>query len=229
MNGKNKIPQTIKIPVYDKGGILVEERDIPAASLGGRIYRDVLRQAVVTYEANRRSGTAKTKTRAEVSYSGKKPWPQKGTGNARAGSRSSPIWVGGGVAHGPKVRDYSRKLNRKMRKRALASALLGKAVDGEIKLIGSIETESGKTRDVASVLTKMGVLRTFMIVTPAHDGQLWKCTRNIRGASMKTAGELNAYEVLRSRDLVFFEEAFGIVLENLSELSAGGVETVEVG
>ncbi len=229
MNRYNNIPETVRIPVYNMGGETVETLDLPVSLFGGKIYADLLRQAVITHEANRRAGTAKTKTRREVAYGGAKPWPQKGTGNARAGSRGSPVWVGGGVAHGPKVRDYSKKLNRKMRKRALASAILGKALDGEVKLIDAFEPASHKTRDVVRILENLGVERSFMIVTPRHDPLLWRCTRNIRGASMMAACELNAYAVLKAREVVFVREAFDAAVDGCAGAAGEGAETVEAG
>lgn len=225
MNKYNNIPGAVGIPAYDTDGEASGEVELPVSRLGGKIYRDALRQAVITYEANRRSGTAKTRTRAEVSYSGIKPWPQKGTGRARAGSRGSPIWVGGGVAHGPRPRDYSMKLNKKMKKRALASALLGKALDGELKLIDRIVPEPARTGTVARLLERLGVRRSFMIVVPEHDPVLWRCTRNIAGASMRTAAELNPYEVLKARDLIFFRDAFDITVERLTEVSVKETDT----
>jgi len=220
MERYNDIPETVRIPQYDMGGEVLEEVELDTSMLGGRIHRGLLHQAVVTYEANKRSGNAKAKSRGEVAYSGAKPWPQKGTGRARAGNRGSTIWVGGGVAHGPKVRDYSKKLNKKMKKRALASALLGKVIDSEVKLIGSIDLESQKTREVAGMLDNLGVNRSFMIVTLEHEPLLWRCTRNIPGASMNTSAELNAYKILGARDLIFFRNAFDSLLDRLSGAGA---------
>ncbi len=231
-NNKKQIPEIVSLPLFSMNGELVEEVELNTAQLGGRICRDVLRQAIITYEANKRSGTAKTKTRKEVAYGGSKPWPQKGTGRARAGTRSSPIWVGGGIIHGPKVRDYTKKLNKKMKKRALASALLGKAVDEEIKLIDKFELEQGKTSEMANFLKNIGVQRSFLIVVPEHDSLLWRCTRNIPGAAMKAAYEINPYLLLKARHVIFVKEALDLVLDNLAILQnediSENAETVEV-
>ncbi len=120
----------IKAPVYSMAGQLLEQIEVDESRFGGTIHRDVLRQSIIAYEANQRVGTAKTKTRAEVKYSGRKPWRQKHMGRARAGTRASPLWVGGGVTHGPVPRDHSQKLNKKMRRMALGSAILAKLQDG---------------------------------------------------------------------------------------------------
>ncbi len=197
----------IQVPVYNMEGELLSHVELDEAVLGGKVNWDVLRQAVIAYEANRRQGTAKTKTRGEVSYSDRKPWPQKHTGRARAGSRASPIWVGGGVVHGPRPRHYFQKLNRKMRCKALASALLAKLQAGQVKVLDSLQLREPKTRQVARILKNLRVERSFLVVVPAYDELLWRCTQNIRGAAMSSARELNAYEVLRAHELVFTREA----------------------
>jgi len=202
----------IKVPVYSMDGKLLEELEVDEAVLGGKVCADVLRQAILTYEANQRAGTAKTKTRAEKAYSGRKPWRQKHTGHARAGSRASPIWVGGGKAHGPVPRDYSQKLNKKMRQKALASALLAKLQDAEVKILDKLELPEAKTKEMVRVLSNIGVERTFLLVVAQNDPALWRCTRNIAGAAMTPAGELNPYELVRARTVVFTREAFDSTL-----------------
>src|SRR6056297_2122124 len=111
----------LDIPIYSASGEKTDQVEVEESLFGGRIHKELLRQAVLTYEANQRVGTAKVKTRREVAGSGQKPWPQKGTGRARAGSRQSPLWVGGGIAFGPQPRDYSYKLPRKVKRAALKS------------------------------------------------------------------------------------------------------------
>jgi large subunit ribosomal protein L4 len=221
----------IQVPLYNMDGELLEELQMDEARLGGEVRREVLRQAVLTYEANQRSGNAKTKTRSETSYSNAKPWPQKHTGRARAGSRNSPIWVGGAVTFGPQPRDYSKKMNKKMRRRAVASALLGKLQSGEVKLLDNLELPQPKTREMASVLENLGVERTFLIVLPDHDKVLWRCTRNIPGSGMMAARELNAYRLLRPRDVIFTREAFDQTVKRLAQQCAATppqtVETTE--
>ena len=219
----------IKVPVHNMAGELIEELEVDEARLGGEVRPDVLRQAVLSYEANQRAGTAKTKDRSEVAYADNKPWPQKHTGRARAGTPASPVWVGGGVAFGPRPRDYSKKMNRKMRSRALASALLAKLLDGEVKVLDALELSEGKTSEMAGVLKNLGVDRTFLILLPQQDAQLWRCTRNIPGAGMKAVREANAYEIVRPRHVIFTREAFEQMLESLGQKTAGAADTTESG
>lgn len=202
----------IKVPVYNMEGKLLEELQIDEAVLGGRVSADVLRQSLVTHLANQRQGTHSTKTRAEVAFSDVKPWPQKHTGRARAGTRASPLWPGGGIMHGPKPRDYSKKLNKKMRRRALASALLAKMLDEQVKVLDRLELPEQKTKHAARVLKNLGVQRSFLLVVSQHDPALWRCTRNIVGAAMLPATELNAYEVMKAHLVLFTREAFDKLL-----------------
>lgn len=198
----------IEVPVYNMAGELVEKKSVDEAELGGEIARQVLRQAIIAHEANQRAGTASTKTRAELSYSNRKPWRQKHTGRARAGTRASPLWRGGGVVFGPKPRDYSQKLNKKMRRKAVASAILAKLQAGQVKVVDDLRLPQAKTAEVVGMLKALGVERTFLLVVPEHDPVVWRCTRNIPGSAVMTAAELNAYEVLRARDVVFAGDAF---------------------
>jgi len=217
----------LEIPIYNVSGEEGDRIEVDEALFGGRIHKEVLRQAVLTYEANQRVGTAKAKTRKEVAGSGQKPWPQKGTGNARAGSRQSPIWVGGGITHGPAPRDYSKKMNKKARRKALGSALLGKMRDGEVKVVENLELPQPKTRAMATILENLGVPRTFLIVVDDYDEVLWRCTRNIPGSAMMTVQELNAYQVLRPREVIFTKAAFDSLLERAEKITARTEESAE--
>ena len=140
----------ISVPVHSKDGDLVRQIEVEESLFGGEVNRDLLRQAIIAHEANQRAGTAKAKTRGEVAHSNKKPWRQKGTGRARSGSRNSPVWVGGGVAMGPKPRDYSQKLNKKMRRKSVrviglsedVGELIARVDDWSVtKLIGVIRAQ----------------------------------------------------------------------------------------
>jgi len=197
----------INVSVFNTAGQVLEQVQLDESVLGGQVRRVLVRQAVLAHEANQRAGTAKTKTRGEVSHPDRKPWPQKHTGRARAGTPNSPIWVGGGVAHGPVPRDYTQKLNKKMRRRAVQSALLAKLREGRVKIVDSLQLPRPKTKEVARILKGLGVERRFLLVLSQHDELLWRCTRNIPGAAVMTARELNAYEMLKARDLVFITRA----------------------
>jgi large subunit ribosomal protein L4 len=191
------------ITVYNMAGERVDQVTLDEATLGGEPNFDLIRQAIVTYEANKRVGTVKAQRIDEVRRTSAKPWRQKHTGRARQGDRRSPIWVGGGVAHGPLPRDYRKKMNKNMRRRALQSAFLAKAADGEVLVVDDIELQDKKTREVAAMLKNLGVERSFAIVLPEYDSELWRCTRNIPGAAMTRASDLNAYSMIRPRQVVF--------------------------
>ena len=203
----------ITVPLYNIEGMLLEEIEVDEARLGGSVNRDLLRQAILAFEANQRAGTAKAKGRGEVKHVDRKPWRQKGTGRARAGSRNSPLWRGGGVTFGPVPRDYTQKLNKKMRRGALRSALLAKLLDREVKLLDRLEPTEAKTREMARILRNLSVERTFLIVLPQHDAALWRCTRNILGAAVAVVGDLNPYQVVRARDVIILREAFDRLLD----------------
>ena len=195
------------IPVYSVAGQVVDHVTVDTAALGGKPNMALLRQALLMYEANKRVGTAKVKTRSTISGSGVKPRAQKHTGRARHGSRYSPIWVGGAVAHGPQPREYRQRMPRAARRKALSSAFLAKAVDGEVLAVDGLELPEAKTKAMAGVLKNLGATRTCLIVLPEHDAELWRCTRNIPGAAMLTYRELNAYDMIRPRRVVFARRA----------------------
>jgi len=168
----------------------------------------------VMYEANQRVGTACAKTRGEVRGTTKKPWRQKGTGRARAGTKKSPIWRGGGITHGPRPRDYSYSLPRKALRVALRTALLGKLRDGEVSFIDEIGLDAPRTREVAKALGALGATgRTTLVVLPEANEVAWKSGRNVRGTDVRVAAEVTAHDVLRYRTVVMVGEA----LERLKE------------
>jgi len=197
----------MQIPVYNMEGQLTDERAVDEAQLGGTPNYELIRQAVLTYEANRRVGCARTKTRAGVSRSRRKPFRQKGTGRARQGDSGSPVLVGGGRAHGARLRNFRMKISRKARGRALASAFLAKAMDEEIIALSELELQERKTRAMAAVLRRLGAKGTFLIVLPEYDADLWRLCRNIRGAAMMSCHELNTYELIRPSRVIFTVQA----------------------
>ena len=197
----------MEIPVYSIAGQVVDQLTVDECALGGKPNMELIRQAVLMYEANQRVGTAKAKTRSEVSGSGRKPWPQKHTGRARQGTRTSPIWVGGGVAFPPLPRDYRQKMNKKARRQALNSAFLAKALDGEVMVVDRLELPQMKTAAMAAVIKALGVERSFLVVLPQHSPELWRCTRNIRGAAMTAGSDLNVYGMIRPQRVIFTLEA----------------------
>ncbi len=201
----------LEIPMFDGNGSLLEKVPLSEESFGGKVRKVLLRDAIIMYEANRRHGTASTKTRGKVSGGGKKPWAQKHTGRARAGSVRSPLWRGGGVIFGPHPRDYSYSIPRKAKKVALYSAILAKLKDNEVVLINKLEFDCPSTKRMANLLESLGIKDSCLIIIPNKDEIIWKSSRNIYKLMVKVASDLNAYDVVRHKMLLITKDA----LDNL--------------
>lgn len=175
----------------------------------------LLYEAVKCHLANQRQGTAKTKSRTEVSGGGEKPFRQKGTGRARAGSNTSPIWVRGGKAHGARPRSYQTSLNRKARRHALAMALSDKASQKGVSVIEEISLSAPKTKEVASILKEMGIQKesVLLVIEDEKGTDVRRAGRNISRLRIMPIRELNAYEVLRCGRLVLTQKS----VEHLAE------------
>jgi len=167
----------------------------------------VLFEQVLAQLASRRRGTACTKTRGEVSGGGKKPWRQKGTGRARAGSVRSPLWRGGGTVFGPKPRSYAYRLPRKMRRVALRSALAQKARDGQLRVVDRLAFEEPKTKRLRQVLDGLGIAGSVMIVLAVRDRNVELSGRNLPGVLVTTVEGLNVYDILRHETLLVVQDA----------------------
>ncbi|MFP4055949.1 MAG: 50S ribosomal protein L4 [Candidatus Brocadiia bacterium] len=204
----------IELPVHNREGQTVGTVAIDEADFGGTVRHGLLRQVVLMYEANRRVGTASVRTRAEVRASGAKPWRQKGTGRARAGTRASPIWRGGGVTFGPKPRDYRQAVPRKAVRLATRSAYLARFRDGTT-VVDEMGVEGPRTREVAAVLRALGIGGDCLIAIESYDADLWKSARNIPGVAMKPVREVNAYDLLRHRQLLITRPALEALLQSL--------------
>jgi large subunit ribosomal protein L4 len=197
----------IEVPVLDMTGKSQGTIPVDEAKLGGKVHRRLLRDVVVMYEANQRVGTASVKTRREREGSGKKPYRQKGTGLARAGSLRSPIWRGGGRIHGPKPRDYSYQMPRAAKRLALQSAVLAKMQDGEVSVVDKLELAEAKTKQVATALKNMGIHETCLLVLPKPDANVWRSARNLPLVNVSTLSDLNAYDVLLPKKVLFTKDA----------------------
>lgn len=184
---------------------------LPEGGKGTQAVHDV----VVAHLANRRQGNASTKTMGDVSGSGKKPWRQKGTGRARAGSFQSPLWVGGGVVFGPKPRDFGRKLPRATKAVALRKALGERLKGGDVVLVDSLKLDSAKTRDLVGVLSALQVQGSLLLVCEGTDRNLRLASRNLPRVEMTTGSNLNTYQVLRYDKLLFTRPAFEQVEQRL--------------
>ena len=171
---------------------------------------------VVAYNAAQRSGTACTKTMGEVAGTGKKPWRQKGTGRARAGSFASPLWRGGGVVFGPKPRDFSKNVSGRTKQLALRKALSERLRAGDVLIVDDIKLESHKTKELLSALAGLPLNGTALIVTSTVDRNLSLASGNIAHVEVATSDSLNTYQVLRPNKLVFTRGAFEKIEERLS-------------
>jgi len=171
----------------------------------------LVQEAVVQYLANQRQGTAKAKTRAEVSGSGKKPWKQKGTGRARAGSIRSPLWRHGGVIFAPHQRDFSIAMPQKKKQRALLLALVAKQAKGEVVVVDAVDTTMSKTKVVAQWLKDRGFTGTTVLVMHAIDAAFLKACRNIPTLTLTTAAKLSVYDVLAHDKVVLHKDTVQII------------------
>lgn len=190
---------TMKTPAGTDAGSL----DLDANTFGIEPNVPVMHQVVTAQLAARRAGTQSTKTRAEVSGGGKKPWKQKGTGRARQGSTRSPNWVGGGIALGPKPRSYAQKTPKKMIKLALRSALSDRASEGHVIVVEDWNFETPSTKGAIAALKALGVEGRALIVLTRDDVEAWKSFRNIPSVHVLEAAELNTYDILVSDYVVF--------------------------
>lgn len=198
----------IELPVYNNEGNEIEKVSLDGERLGGKIHKTLLREAVIMYEANQRVGTASTKTKSEIAGGGRKPWIQKHTGRARAGSIRSPLWRHGGVVFGPKPRDYSYSIPKKAKKVALRSAFLSRFVDNEVIVVDRLDFDSPSTKKMAQLLDALNVNGSCLIVIPEKIETIWKSARNIPLIKVMTVLELNAYDVLKKDKVLMTKAAF---------------------
>jgi large subunit ribosomal protein L4 len=173
--------------------------------------------AVVAYRAAQRSGTACTKNVGEVAGSNKKPWRQKGTGRARAGSFQSPLWVGGGVVFGPKPRDFSKKISRKTKQLALRKALSERLKAGDVVVVDDLKFTSPKTKDFVGMVGKLNLTGSMLVVSEGIDKNLTLASRNVPNVVLATSDSLNTYDVLRPAKLLFTKGAFEKVESRLAK------------
>ena len=164
--------------------------------------------AVVAYRAARRMGTASTKNAGEVAGTNKKPWRQKGTGRARAGSFQSPLWVGGGVVFGPRPRDFAKKVNAKTKQLALRKALSERLKAGDVLVVDDIKLDSAKTKNFVGILSALDLTGSALIVSQTTDKNLALASRNVPNVALTTSESLNTYDVLHPDKLVFTKSAF---------------------
>ena len=202
-----------KLALYNMEGSEIGTIELSDAVFAHEINKVAMHQVVVNYLANQRQGTQSTKTRSEVRGGGIKPWRQKGTGRARQGSVRATQWIKGGIALGPKPRDYSYTVNKKLKKVALVSALSAKCADNEIIVVDNIALEEIKTKKIAEMLKNLKVESKALIVTNEKNDNVVKSARNIKGVTTTFMGSLNVYDILNSDVLVVTKDAVSKIEE----------------
>ncbi|MGS0765757.1 50S ribosomal protein L4 [Syntrophomonas curvata] len=202
-----------KVALYDMSGAQIGELELSDKVFGIEPNKAVMYDFVKMQLANKRVGTSSTKTRAEVSGGGKKPWRQKGTGRARVGSSRNPVWTGGGIAFGPKPRDYSYRLPRKVRRLAMKSALSSKVVDNNIIVVDELKFDEPKTKLMVATLQSLNSGKKTLVVTADGDSNVMKSARNIPGVKPLRVDFINVYDLLKYDTLLITRDAVARVEE----------------
>ena len=221
---KGKTSPKLTAELFDISGKKQGTIALPYEVFGQKVNKKLLAQALHIYFVNRSKHQGSVKTRAEVRGGGAKPWRQKGTGRARAGSRRSPIWVGGGKALGPKHRNIQLSLPKKMKRSALISAFSRKASDNQIKVISNFEKMPPKTKIMANFLNKLQIKGNSLIVISQKTQDTGKnvklAARNIQGASINTSNNLNAFELIKNKNIFISQEALAQISGQINYVGA---------
>ena len=191
-----------KVDVYNMQGKKVSDVELSEAVFGIEPNENIVHSALVNYLANQRQGTQSTKTRAEVSSGGRKPWRQKGTGRARQGSIRAPQWIKGGIALGPKPRSYSYRINKKEKQLAIRSLLSAKVLDNELTVVDKLEVEEAKTKVMAKALTDLKVEGKALIILADRNDNVLRSSRNIEGVKTIELNTINVFDLLNCNKLV---------------------------
>lgn len=208
----------MKFKVYSADASSSTEKDFDNfPAFEGNKGLQALKDVIVAYQANNRQGTAKAKTRSDVNRTGKKVYRQKGTGNARHGDRGAPIFVGGGVAHGPKIRDWSKHINKRVKTLAFKRALFNKASEGGLDLIEKFEVEQPKTKLFNSLIGKIQPKGKVLIVDSEFNDNAALAARNIDRVYIVDADSINAWDLMRFDKIVASEEGFNRILERANQ------------
>ena len=195
-----------KVDVLSVDGKKVKELELNENVFGIEPNENIVHSAIVNYLANQRQGTQNTKTRAEVSGGGRKPWRQKGTGRARQGSIRAPQWIKGGIALGPRPRSYSYKINKKEKRLAIKSILSSKVAEEELIVLDKLELKEIKTANMVKVLNNVKAEGKTLILLPANNENVCKSSRNIEGVKTLTVDTINAYDLVKYKGLVVTED-----------------------
>ena len=202
-----------KLAVLDKTGKKVSDIELKDEIFAIEPNKSAMHLVVVNYLANQRQGTQSTLTRSEVSGGGKKPWKQKGTGRARQGSTRAPQWTHGGIALGPKPRDYGFDVNKKVRRLAMKSALSSKVAADEMIVVDDFSMDAIKSKEMANILSAVKAGKKTLIVLPEKNDVLYKSARNIEGTNVSLVNTLNVYDILNCNTIVVLKDAVAKIEE----------------
>ena len=191
-----------KVDVYDIKGKKVSDIELNETIFGIEPNENIVHSVLVNYLANQRQGTQSTKTRAEVSGGGRKPWRQKGTGRARQGSIRAPQWIKGGIALGPKPRSYKYSVNKKEKRLAIRSVLSSKVLENELKVVDKLELKEIKTKSMVKAFADLKISGKTLVVLPEKNLNVQASTNNIEGAKTILVNEINVYDLLKYTNLV---------------------------
>jgi large subunit ribosomal protein L4 len=207
----------MKLKVYSPDGATTTEKDFALREFEGKKGTQALKDTVVAYLANARQGTSKTKDFGEVKGTGKKPWRQKGTGNARHGSRRSPLWVKGAVVFGPRPRDWSHDVNQKVKKLAFQRALFNRATEGGLSLIEKFSTTQPKSKIFNQLLTRIHPEGKVLVVDETFEEKTERAARNIGRVQLAVAGTINALDLVRFEKILISVQGFQQVLARATD------------
>jgi len=207
----------MKLTVFNSDGTTSSEKDFAGLPVfEGDKGLQAVKEVIVAINANNRQGTHSTKTRGEVRGGGKKPWRQKGTGRARAGSIRSPLWVGGGVVFGPKPRDYSKKINGKVKQLAFSRALFDRAVAGEIAVIDTFVATDAKTKSMNQVVTRIAPKGRVLLVDAPFAADTARASRNIERVSLQEAAKLNTLDLAQYKKIIVSTKALEAIIARVT-------------
>ncbi|UCG56192.1 MAG: 50S ribosomal protein L4 [Phycisphaerales bacterium] len=198
----------IELAIYNVDGQEVETLKVDESTLGGSVRHPLIKQAIVMYHANKRVGTASTKSRSMVSGSGRKLFRQKGTGSARAGNRRTGKRVGGGVSFAKTARDFGKRMPRKQKRLAKDSAVLAKLLSNNVVVIDGLGFQEPRTRDFAGVLKNLKIERSCLVATSGYDDSVYRSAKNIHKVAVMPVAELNAGDICSHQKMLFTKEAF---------------------
>lgn len=212
---KIKEKEIVKLPVLDISGKEVEKLELNPRIFNGKISTASIYRTVHNYLANRRQGTASTKTRTEVSGGGKKPWRQKGTGRARVGSTRNPLWRHGGVVFGPHPREFNYPLPKKIKKLSLRSIINNRALENNMVILNSLVLSDCKTKTFVNILKKLKIKDKTLLVINSMDDNIRLAARNVPDVQLVDAKSVNTYDILRFKKMLITKDALHTVIERI--------------